>query len=90
MRRLGALPGDDASEARAINVTGHVVGRSGAADFSRSRAVLWQGGVPVDLNSIAAAPGWALSSATGINDVGQVVGVGLRDGQIRAFRLDPQ
>jgi probable HAF family extracellular repeat protein len=29
-------------------------------------------------------------SATGINDVGQIVGVGIRDGQPRAFLLNPR
>lgn len=90
MRNLGTLPGDVASEARAINVTGDVVGRSGVADFSTSRAVLWQSGAAVDLNSLVTAAGWFLTSATGINDVRQIVGVGLRDGQVRAFLLNPQ
>lgn len=90
MRNLGTLPGDVASEARAINITGHIVGRSGVADFSNSRAVLWQNGSAIVLNSLVTTPGWVLTSATGINDVRQIVGVGLRNGQVRAFRLDPQ
>ena len=68
---------------------GDVVGRSGAADLSASRAVVWQGSAAVDLNNLAAGAGWILSSATGINNAGQIVGVGLRDGQIRAFLLNP-
>lgn len=90
MRALGTLAGDVASQARAINAAGQIAGRSGTADFSRSRAVLWQDGAVLDLNSMVDAAGWTLSDATGINDVGQVVGVGLRDGLVRAFRLDPQ
>lgn len=90
LRNLGALPGDVSSQAQALNVDGDVVGRSGAADLSASRAVIWQDGVAIDLNRMIASPGWILSSAAGINDQGQIVGVGLLDGQVRAFRLDPR
>jgi probable HAF family extracellular repeat protein len=90
MRSLGPLPRDMSSEARAINVTGQVVGRSGTADLSTSRAVLWQGGAAIDLNSLITVPGWTLSDATDINDVRQIVGIGLRNGQLRAFLLNPR
>jgi probable HAF family extracellular repeat protein len=90
MRDLGVLPGDSASEALAINVTSDVVGRSGTADLSRSRAVLWRGGTAVDLTTLVGEPDWTLSSATGINDFGQIAGVGTRNGQVRAFLLTPQ
>ena len=90
MRSLGTLPGDAASEALAINAAGDVVGRSGAADFSRSRAVAWQGGVPIDLNQRITAGEWTLSTAAAINDLGQIVGAGLRGGQVRAFLLNPR
>jgi probable HAF family extracellular repeat protein len=90
MSELGALPGDLSSEAQGINVDGDVVGRSGSAGFASSRAVLWRDGAAVDLNTLAAAPGWILSTATGLNDVRQIVGVGVRDGRIRAFLLTPQ
>jgi uncharacterized membrane protein len=45
-------------------------------------------GVALDLNRLISSPGWVLSSATGINDRGQIVGAGLRDGQLRAFLLN--
>jgi probable HAF family extracellular repeat protein len=89
MADLGVLPGDLSSEAYAINVEGIVVGRSGNLGFTTSRAVIWRDGSPVDLNAIAGAAGWILSAATGINDVGQVVGVGVRGGSVRAFLLNP-
>lgn len=90
MTDLGVLPGDLSSEAQAINVDGDIVGRSGNAGLSTSRAVLWREGAAIDLNILAAAPGWILSAATGINDVRQIVGVGVRDGRIRAFLLTPR
>jgi probable HAF family extracellular repeat protein len=90
MRDLGALPGDVASEARAINVDSDVVGRSGGADFVQSRAVVWRGRDAIDLNDLVSGTGWTLSTATGINNVRQIVGVGVRNGQVRAFLLTPQ
>lgn len=90
MRNLGTLPGDAASEARSINISGQIVGRSGVAGFSSSRAVLWQNGVAIDLNRLITTAGWVLTSANGINDVRQIVGVGLRNGQPRAFLLNLQ
>jgi probable HAF family extracellular repeat protein len=90
MRALGTLAGDAASEARAINAGGDVVGRSGAADFSRSRAVIWQNGQAIDLNQRISAADWTLTVASGINDVGQIVGTGVRGGQLRAFLLNPR
>ena len=90
MRDLGVLPGDVASEARAINDLSDIVGRSGNADLSQSRAVLWQDGAAIDLNQLIAAPGWQLSAATGLNNLGQIAGVGTHDGQVRAFLLTPQ
>jgi probable HAF family extracellular repeat protein len=71
-------------------VQADIVGRSGNADLSAARAVLWRRGVAIDLNSRVAAPGWLLVSATGVNDVGQIVGTAVRGGQRRAFLLTPE
>jgi len=87
---LPTLGGDVSSEALAINVYGDVVGRSGNADLSEAHAVLWQDGAAINLNSRVAAPGWVLVTATGINDVGQIVGTAVRDGQRRAYLLKPE
>ena len=65
MRNLGTLPGDSSSQAQALNVGGDVVGRSGVADLSAARAVIWQGGVAIDLNRLVTSSGWMLTSATG-------------------------
>jgi probable HAF family extracellular repeat protein len=90
MRDLGTLPRDTGSEALAMNVFGTIVGRSGAADWSVSRATVWQNGVAVDLNARVREPGWTLIRATGINDAGQIVGVAFRNGQTRAVLLTPR
>jgi hypothetical protein len=52
--------------------------------------VLWRDGVAIDLTGLVAAADWTLTSATGINDFGQIVGVGAHHGQMRAFLLTPQ
>lgn len=90
MSDLGTLAGDPSSDAKAINSCGQVVGRSGTRDGSVSRAFLWHNGTMRDLNSpMAMLAGWVFTSATGINDRGQIVGAGLHDGQVRAFLLTP-
>ncbi len=75
----------DLGPGRALAIAGgQIVGVSGG------RAVLWQRGGLCDLNScLRGAPGWVLTSADGINDRGQIVGVGTRHGQSRAFLLTP-
>jgi probable HAF family extracellular repeat protein len=70
---LGALPGDSSSHAVAINNAGQVVGTSGNVIgmvrvghvYVPREAFLWQDGVMTDLG---------MPSASGINNLGQVVG----------------
>ena len=88
---LGTLGGrpDEASEARAINASGQIVGSSDDINSSR-HAFLYTEGTMLDLNTlIPPGTGWVLSEALDINDAGQIVGWGLIGGQARAFRLDP-
>jgi probable HAF family extracellular repeat protein len=89
MRELPHVAGYVSSEALAINVQGDIVGRSGNRDLSDARAAVWQAGVAVDLNSRIPASSWLLVSATGINDIGQIVGIALRGGLRRAYLLTP-
>ena len=91
---LGQLPNFTTNQAHGINAAGQVVGVAaplfgGAADF---RAFLWEGGLGmVDLNTlIPATSGWVLTFALGINDRGQIVGVGLHNGESRGFLLTPK
>jgi hypothetical protein len=60
---------------------------------SESRAFLWDNGRMIDLSSLpeVKAAGWSeLTNAMGINDHGQIVGYGLRAGELRNFLLTPE
>lgn len=55
-------------------------------------AILQPGLKPVflkDLTYVEDLEGWTLAEATGINDIGQIVGFGTRNGQTHLFRADP-
>lgn len=90
IQQLGELFSYD-TRARDVNNAGDIVGRSWIDDMGSARAVLWAGGGAVaNLNDlIDPASGWLLTDATGINDAGQIVGVGQLDGAFRAFLLTP-
>jgi probable HAF family extracellular repeat protein len=97
IRDLGALGAGRYSEALGLNAKGDVVGWSSTqADDdpfgSRGRAAfLYRDGAMLDLNrSIPPDSGWTLTEARAINDRGQVVGIGRRDGQPRGFLLTPR
>lgn len=88
LRDLGALParrgGSVASEAWDVNNSGDVVGAS------KNRAVLFQGGQVVDLNTrIGKVTRWVLERAFGVNDAGYIVGHGTISGQRHGFLLVP-
>lgn len=85
---LAPLPGGLRSGGYDINDFDQVVGFSESSDGNR--AVMWDAasGAIVDLNSPAvAASGWVLSSATAINNAGDIVGTGLLNGQSHGFLL---
>ena len=85
MSPLALLPGGSGTIAHDINNLGQIVG----ADMSHL-AVLWEDGVISDLNGlIPAGSGWTLRSARGINDLGQIVGWGIINGNSHAFLLTP-
>jgi probable HAF family extracellular repeat protein len=90
---LGTFPKGGGSYPLDINRFGHVVGAAyldttGVGNF---RAFVYSDGTGLrNLNHlIDPALGWVLREATGINDRGQIVGWGYRDGKDRPFRLSP-
>jgi probable HAF family extracellular repeat protein len=85
---LGTLGGS--SYAYGVNNSGEVVGYSYLANGDQ-HAFLYDDSTMFDLNSLLPSnSGWDLMAAYGINDSGQITGVGLYDGQLTAFLLtDP-
>jgi probable HAF family extracellular repeat protein len=91
MRKLDLLPGISGADLTAINDRGQMVGDVRDAGGKTGRAVLWENGIPQDLNEqIAAVSGWVLKIALDINDRGQIVGAGQHDGEDHAFLLTPR
>src|SRR5262249_47040321 len=94
MQDLGTLaPLFDLSEAYSINGYGRVVGSS-FEDIrmpSMGHAFLWDPFLGMrDLNDlIPAGSGWIFKQARGINDNGEIVGVGMHNGEVRSFLLEP-
>jgi probable HAF family extracellular repeat protein len=77
MRPLGTLPGDTDSIAVAINNKGQIVGesyknvQSGTSEYSPSHAFLYERG---QMHDIGSPPHTNVSSASGINKAGHIVG----------------
>lgn len=89
MHDLGTL-GGYTSRAEDVNNSGIIVGQSDAGS-SGWRAFVYDGHAMYDPNDlIDPDSGWTLLDAAGINDYGQIVGVGENAlGQSRAFLLTP-
>ena len=77
----------------AVNTHGQYVGTRCVGNVIQDGpypAILWQDGRRYDLNGlIPQGSGWELMHATGINNHGVIVGTGIHDGHMRAFRLTP-
>ncbi len=88
---LGTL-GGGYSSAKSINTAGHVVGYSATTDPNTNikHAFVYIDSTMYDLNNaIPAGSGWILTSALGINDGGQIIGLGILNNAVHYFRLDP-
>jgi len=90
---IGTVDGIRFSTAKAVNAAGQVVGTADPMCFPcvAPRAWIWQPGTaitPLD-TLLPAGSGWTLREANGINDRGEIVGVGLHGGVARAYRLSP-
>lgn len=85
MNDLGIPPGDSFTDAFGVNASGEVVGASGSGAF------LYRNGVMHNLNSLVdPLSGWVLSAAFDINDIGQITGEGVFNGEPNhAFLLTP-
>jgi probable HAF family extracellular repeat protein len=72
---LGTLPGDALSEATGVNSSGMIVGVSYGAGFTNPRAVIWQNGKAVDMNTLVGGnSSLYLLSANDIDDEGVIAG----------------
>jgi probable HAF family extracellular repeat protein len=86
---LGTLSGDLCSQALSINSNGQIAGRS--SDCVNGSAVLWDQGMPTDLNQLVESPsGLTLIRAWNINERGEIVAEGLlSNGDEHAVLLVP-
>jgi probable HAF family extracellular repeat protein len=92
MTNLGVLPGKLCSYAHQINAEGQVTGSSDDdCNDGNSHAFLWEHGGPmVDLNDLVSGADMTLGGATGINDRGEITGIGvLANGDAHVFLLIP-
>jgi probable HAF family extracellular repeat protein len=93
--QLGTLDGGLSSSAADVNEQDQVVGSSwlvqvptSEVDPTKYHAFLWEAGTMTDLNTrIPTRGGWLLTGATGINERGDIVGTGLRNGVAHGFLL---
>ena len=86
---LGTFTSGSQSLAYGLNDAGVVVGTSDSA-AGALRAFIYDAGVMRDLNElIPSDSGWLLTEARDINNVGQIVGAGVINGETRAFLLTP-
>ena len=94
---LPLLPGENYGAATAVNNLGQALGHSavsvpGTWNVGPSRIVIWRDGGVFELQSVldpATAAGWTITSANGINNLGQIAAVGTHNGISRAIVLAP-
>jgi uncharacterized membrane protein len=83
---LGVLPGGTYSSAMDINESSTVVGSSGTATVGHAFVKPFDSAMQ-DLNDLVSAPGWVLTAALAVNELGDIVGTGQLNGQTHGFLL---
>ena len=91
------LPGDNYGTATAVNNLGQALGWSaydvpGTWNVGPSQLVLWRDGGVFPLQQVlepVSGTGWTISTAASINNAGQIVGLGIHNGQNHAYLLTP-
>lgn len=76
-----------------LNDAGKVVGWSYLDGNITNHATIWDGTTAIDLNTLldSRGTGWVLEQATGINSIGQIVGIGRNAPNYpHAFLLTPK
>ncbi|HEX3097825.1 MAG TPA: hypothetical protein VHQ02_08910 [Usitatibacter sp.] len=95
---LPLLPGDNYGSAHSINNLGQILGTSsyatpGTWNVLSTRNVIWRDGGVYDLQSLldpVTGAGWTLTYVAGMNNLGQIVGIGLDNGTSAVFVMTPQ
>lgn len=95
IRDLGTIRSGRISAALGVNASGQVVGWASTRADDRTAvdrvAFVFRNEIMQDLNQlIPSDSGWNLSEARGINDRGQVIGLGRRNGTNCGFLLTPR
>jgi uncharacterized membrane protein len=89
-RRLRLLDSRRAGQVLDINDGGVAVGVQETGDKQVPvEAVLWKDGKSIPLADAVSDSDWTLYAATGINNRGQIIGLGERNGRPCGFRLTP-
>jgi len=94
---LPLLSGDNYGTAFAINNVGHVLGWSayaipGTWNVGPGRFVVWRDGGVFDLQSLldtVSGASWTITNVSAINNLGQIVGSGIHNGQAVSFLMTP-
>jgi len=90
LQDLGVL-GGNSSTANAVNDLVQIVGVTNVGGTGLSHAFIYSFGQYQDLNNlIDPNSGWELTSASAINDKGEIIGTGIFNGAFQTFLLTPK